>query len=84
MKTHKKPLTSQLSWLLALCLVLAFTPSTYAQKITNYIEVKGKIAESESKDEIAKATVTLMGTNLSTVSNNEGEFALKIPAKDAN
>ena len=82
MKTHKKLLTSQLRWLLALCIILAFIPSTYAQNIANYVEVKGTIAESDSKDDIAKATVTLMGTNLSTVSNNEGEFALKIPATD--
>ncbi len=84
MKTHTKSSSGHNKWLLALAIALTVVMSSYAQDTTSYTEVKGKITESESKDNIAKATVTLMGTNLSTVSNSEGKFALKIPVADAN
>lgn len=65
-----------------MCLTLLSITYSTAQNTDELIEIKGKIIESESKDEIPKATITLLGTNLSTVSNSEGKFALKIPAKD--
>ena len=55
---------------------------TIAQETTELVEIKGRILSSDTKEKIAKATITLAGSNLSTVSNLEGKFALKIPKSE--
>lgn len=45
----------------------------------NYKQFKGKIMDAESKKPLVFATLTVEGTNISTISNTEGEFALKVP-----
>lgn len=41
-------------------------------------EYKGKVVNSETGDPIASAHLLVSGTNISTITNNEGEFSLKI------
>lgn len=84
MKKSTHPGTKRTIWFLSTCMALFCYTFSTAQNTIELIEIKGKITESESRDEISKATITLLGTNLSTVSNEEGNFALKIPAKDVN
>lgn len=53
--------------------------SLFAQQSIDLIEVKGKVLSAETNQVLGKATITLVGSNLSTVSNLEGNFSLKIP-----
>jgi hypothetical protein len=46
---------------------------------TEYIEYKGKVVESKKGQPIASAYLSVNGTNISTITNNEGEFSLKVP-----
>lgn len=47
----------------------------------NYAEFKGLIVDRKSGDPLAFASLTVVGTNISVVSNSEGQFILKL-AKD--
>lgn len=46
------------------------------QEFTSY---KGKVTEAQSGKPLVFATITIEGTNISTISNTEGEFLLKVP-----
>jgi len=56
----------------------AFQDDSQEQE-TSFKEYKGKVMDSDSKKPLVFATVALGGSNISTVSNTEGEFALKVP-----
>lgn len=45
---------------------------------TTTTTINGSINNRETKQAISGATITLVGTNVSTISNAEGDFALKI------
>lgn len=45
----------------------------------NYIQLKGKIIDSKTNQPLVFATLALDGTNIATISNTDGEFALKVP-----
>ncbi len=49
------------------------------QQEINYNSYSGEILDSDSKKPLVFATLTLEGTNISTVTNTEGTFSLKIP-----
>jgi hypothetical protein len=40
---------------------------------------KGSIFDSKTKNELTFASITVSGSNISTISNSEGEFLIKIP-----
>jgi hypothetical protein len=40
---------------------------------------KGTILDSKSKNELTFASITVTGSNISTISNSEGDFSIKIP-----
>ena len=71
--------------ILALILVTA-NGSAYAfqdqiqDQETSFKEYKGKVIDGNSKKPLVFATLALENTNVSTISNTEGEFSLKIPA----
>ncbi|MBS2211796.1 carboxypeptidase-like regulatory domain-containing protein [Carboxylicivirga mesophila] len=44
-----------------------------------YKEIKGKVVDANSGDDLVFANVTIEGTNIATVTNSEGSFALKVP-----
>ncbi|MCK9412289.1 MAG: carboxypeptidase-like regulatory domain-containing protein [Prolixibacteraceae bacterium] len=44
-----------------------------------YKQFKGSVIDMESRKALGFATMTLEGTNLSTVANSEGEFSFKVP-----
>ncbi len=50
-----------------------------AQSQTSFNQYKGKVMDQDSKKPLVFASLTLEDTNISTISNTEGEFALKIP-----
>lgn len=41
--------------------------------------IKGKIVDEESGESLTFATISVEGTNIGTVTNSEGEFAIKLP-----
>ena len=49
------------------------------EKIQNFIELKASVVDSKSKKPLAFATINVNETNISTITNSEGEFLLKIP-----
>lgn len=60
-------------------LLLLSSFSLTAQKSNDLIEIKGSVSSGDTKEKISQATLSLEGTNLSTISNQEGKFSLKIP-----
>jgi hypothetical protein len=46
---------------------------------TNYVEISGKIIDSQSSEPVVFATIFVNGSSVATVSNIDGEFVLKIP-----
>jgi hypothetical protein len=89
MKTHFNGFRlSPITYLLFVAL-LFFTPTaTYSyyfqQSIeTNkfqYVEFKGEVVDDRNGDPIISAHLAVNGSNISTITNSEGEFSLKIPA----
>jgi len=61
-----------------LTLILCFTPILLWSQ-TSFSELKGSVKNSETKDIITGAIITLSNTNSSTITNAEGDFILKIP-----
>lgn len=46
---------------------------------SSYKQFKGSILDSKSKNELIYASITVSGTTISTVSNSEGKFSIKVP-----
>ena len=69
-------------------LVLAFwfgsvheaqSQNTVSKETKNFTEFKGKILDAQTSKALVFATITIKGTNASTVSNAQGDFVLKVP-----
>lgn len=61
------------------CLFLILIPTTFsAQNTESYTIYKAIIVDKNNKAPLAFAGITVEGTNFSTVSNTDGEFALKL------
>ena len=81
MKTNKTPLRiKQVLWVIILFLqgippCLSSTPFFNA----DYVEYKGTVVDSRNGEPIASAYLAVNGTNISTITNNDGEFSLKVP-----
>lgn len=52
-----------------------------AQNVSQIKEYKGSILDSKTKEPLAYADININGTNISTITNNEGEFLLKVPSR---
>ena len=44
-----------------------------------FYQFKGSILDSKTKNELIYASITVSGTSISTISNSEGKFSIKIP-----
>jgi hypothetical protein len=49
------------------------------QQDTSFNQYKGEVMDAANKKPLVFATLTIEGTNISTITNTEGEFALKVP-----
>lgn len=49
------------------------------QDSINYTEYKGRVIDAESRKPLTAALIAINETNISTISNDEGRFLLKIP-----
>ena len=68
-------------FLRALIITLVFTCSStvISQNLDQFREYKGYILDSEKKKPLPLADLIVTNTNISTISNSEGEFILKVP-----
>lgn len=64
--------------------IRASNKASYLQDTLSFIQYKGRIIDSESKDKLSFASLSLLGTNIASVSNSEGEFAIKVPKEHLN
>jgi len=72
-------------FLLAIVLSVGIPTQNYAfqdlmAQNEEYTSYKGEIVDSETSKPLVFASLTLVGTNISTVTNTEGRFLLKVPA----
>lgn len=51
---------------------------------SSFKQFKGSIVDSKSKNELIFASITVSGTSISTISNSEGKFSIKIPTEKLN
>lgn len=77
---------STLFLIIAMFALNILTPSrVFAQSDTSsFSQFKGRILDGKSKKELPFATLSVLGTNISGVSNSEGEFSLKISKENLN
>jgi len=64
--------------LVFLLLIGLGTDAMLAQTI-NYTEYTGEVLDADSKKPLIFATLTVDNTNVTTITNSEGEFLLKVP-----
>jgi len=50
-----------------------------AQEETSFNQFRGEVVDANNNNPLVFATLTLEGTNISTITNTEGKFLLKIP-----
>lgn len=56
-------------------------PASKAVESQNYSEYKGKIVDKKTGTSLAFASLVVQGVNISTISNSDGEFSIKIPSE---
>lgn len=54
--------------------------ATFQEQSSGYTEYKGMVVDSRNQDPLAGAYLSIQKSNISTVTNSDGEFSLKIPA----
>ncbi|MEW7290568.1 carboxypeptidase-like regulatory domain-containing protein [Aquimarina sp. 2304DJ70-9] len=74
----KKHLTSLLFVFFIIGYSINIHAVTYLQD-ANYNEYKGTVVANETNQKLISASITVDNTNISTVTNDEGEFLLKVP-----
>lgn len=62
-----------------LCTFLVCSNTINAQMSTSYKEIKGIVIDSETRSPLVFTDLVINGSNISTISNSDGEFILKIP-----
>ena len=51
---------------------------------SSFKQFKGSILDSKTRNELIFASITVSGTSISTISNSEGKFSIKIPTEKQN
>ncbi|WP_299551034.1 carboxypeptidase-like regulatory domain-containing protein [Seonamhaeicola sp.] len=68
--------------LVTVCLfVICGTGFLTAQNISNFLELKGTVIDESNRNRLVFADLVIKGTNISTVTNMDGEFLLKVPTE---
>ncbi|WP_350291347.1 carboxypeptidase-like regulatory domain-containing protein [uncultured Croceitalea sp.] len=71
-------------YILAL-IFLSANASLFAFQAENgFKQYEGEVIDAENNNPLVFATITLEGTNISTISNTEGNFLLKVPSSLSN
>ncbi|WP_281542782.1 carboxypeptidase-like regulatory domain-containing protein [Maribacter aestuarii] len=66
------------SLILSALFVVTLCTTATAQDV-DYKEYSGEVLDDKTKKPLVFATLTLEGSNVSTITNTEGEFSLKVP-----
>lgn len=77
-KTIHQRKSLSLTMVVLMLLMVTLNGSLMAQENT-FKEYSGEILNSDTKKPLVFATLTLEGSNVSTITNTEGEFSLKLP-----
>lgn len=78
----KKSLITMLLMVLLIGVVGTQKASAFFQdekQSISFIEYKGEVLDSSNKKPLVFATLSILDSNISTISNTEGEFSLKVP-----
>ncbi|GAB1855551.1 carboxypeptidase-like regulatory domain-containing protein [Flavobacteriaceae bacterium MHTCC 0001] len=83
-KVQMKQSTKLIPLFLLLCIGIsnnlqAVTCFQNETTIPAYNEYKGKVLDAKNKKPLALATLQIEGSNISTITNSEGNFSLKVP-----
>lgn len=72
---------SQLFWIMFFVFsgMNVFATSLFQEQEKTFTEFKGSVIDSRSKEPLAFATLSVEKTNISTITNSNGEFLLKVP-----
>ncbi len=81
---QKRVCVKSASFLFFLSLLFAFQPHIYAQETEDFVEFTGTIVSDKSGKTLEYASISVVGSNISTVSNSEGEFSIKVPSDLSN
>ena len=65
--------------LIVFSLSLITTQYSWAQQNENFKEFKGVVMNGNTKKSLEFATLSVSNTNISSVSNVDGQFSLKVP-----
>lgn len=65
-------------WLCTVYLIVTFP--VYSQDTVSYYTLTGRVVDKVSHERLLFVTVSVPGTNIATVTNQEGNFVLKVPA----
>ncbi|MGV8962933.1 MAG: carboxypeptidase-like regulatory domain-containing protein [Candidatus Saccharimonadaceae bacterium] len=69
----------------AFCLLLNATQTAYSQQTREATTpIKGRVVADDSGDPLEYASITINNTNISTVTNQDGYFSLRIPKSAEN
>ncbi|WP_420601067.1 carboxypeptidase-like regulatory domain-containing protein [Flagellimonas sp.] len=79
LEIRKKTLSIVSTILYVLVLGITQTFAFQQQQTENYTQYKGEVVDASSKKPLVFATLSLEGSNISTITNTEGKFLLKIP-----
>lgn len=77
---QKRVWVKSASFLFFISLIFAFHPDIYAQETEDFVEFTGTIVADKSGKTLEYASISVVGSNISTVSNSDGEFSLKVPS----
>jgi hypothetical protein len=62
----------------------SYATSTVLNDTIGFNQYKGKVVDSKSKKALVFASLTVSETNISTITNTQGDFLLKVPKKFSN
>jgi len=78
----KANITRIVGLLLALVFILSSNPiaaqESSSEQDGEYITIDGVIRDQRNRRKIEYANISILGTNIGTVSNNDGEFSIKV------
>ena len=79
-KVHSLTKKRLFFYTLSLTLFLFVHHNFYAQDTQTFEEYKGSVIDLSTKKAIVFADLNIKGTNISTITNSEGEFLIKVPS----
>jgi hypothetical protein len=66
------------TWIITIAMMFAWINVSFAQVI-----VSGVVKDKESRRELSNVAISVVGSNVGTVTNADGEFTLKLSEEDA-